>query len=41
MESLRDEVAENLRQRLKKYRDGEAEIVPHEEVLEELGLAEK
>ena len=37
---LRPEVAEKLRKRLKKHRDGEAEVVSHEEVLEELGLDE-
>ena len=37
---LRPEVAEKLRKRLKKYRDGDAEVISHEEVLEELGLDE-
>jgi len=37
---LRPEVAEKLRKRLKKHRDGDAEVVSHEEVLEELGLDE-
>ena len=35
---LRPEVVERLRKRVKEHQDGDAELVSHSDVLEELGL---